>query len=49
MAWPMRAGFYRFMPLNGGGKNPLIIVKISLIPLATNFPPFAAVAGGEQT
>ncbi len=28
MAWPMRAGFHRFMPLNGGGGNPLTIVKI---------------------
>ncbi len=28
MAWPMRAGIYCFMPLNGGGGNPLLIVKI---------------------
>jgi hypothetical protein len=49
MAWPMRAGIYRFMPLNGGGGNPLIIVKISLIPLATDLPPFAAVASKEPT
>ncbi len=27
MAWLMKAGIYRFMPLNGGGENPLIIVK----------------------
>ncbi len=27
MAWPMRAGIYRFMSLNGGGEIPLIIVK----------------------
>jgi hypothetical protein len=27
MAWPMRAGIHCFMPLNGGGEIPLIIVK----------------------
>ena len=27
MAWPMRAGIHRFMPLNGGGEIPIIIVK----------------------
>ena len=28
MAWPMTAGIHRFMPLNGGGEIPVIIVKI---------------------
>ena len=27
MAWPMRAGIYHFMPLNGGGEIPLIIAN----------------------
>jgi hypothetical protein len=27
MAWPMRAGIYPFMPLNGGVEIPIIIVK----------------------
>jgi hypothetical protein len=46
MAWPMRAVIYCFVPLNGGGEIPLIIVKNSLITLATDLPHFAAVAGG---
>ncbi len=29
MAWPMRAGIHRFMPLNGWGGNPLIIVNFT--------------------
>ncbi len=28
MAWPMRAGIYRFMLLNGGGGISVFIVKI---------------------
>ncbi len=47
MAWLMKAGIFRFMLLNGGREVPLIIVKFSLISLATDLPPFAAVASGN--
>ena len=49
MAWPVRAGIHHFMLINAGGEIPVIKVKIFLIPLATDLPPFATVASGEQT